>query len=166
MDLALLGVRHIIWCMPKKIKRFDSDDVKALKPWLRFRPDTLFDTEHLLLAIATERPNCVATKQLNEFGFDLEKAQEHLNDIKRLHEERDYSYWCAWEINAFLIYQHARVLAGRLQSPSIDTEHLLLLMLHRHRCGAYRFLGILGIHRQRLQNKLVQHLQEQAVLKT
>lgn len=89
--------------MSKKIKRFDSDDVKALKPWLRFRPDTLFETD-LLLAMVTERPNCFATKFLIEFGFDVEKAQEYLNVIKRLHEERDYSYWCAWEINAFLIY--------------------------------------------------------------
>lgn len=130
-------------------------------PWLRYRPDTLFDTEHLLMAIAIERPNCIAAKLLNEFGFDAEKAQEKLQAIKRLHEERDYSYWCAWEIGAYLIYRHARLLAGRLQSPSIDTEHLLLMMLHRHRCGAYRFLGILGIHRQKLQNKLVQHFQEQ-----
>lgn len=152
--------------MPKKIKRFDSDDVKALKPWLRFRPDTLFDTEQFLLAIVSERPNCFATKFPIEFGFDVEKAQEKLNVIKKQHEERDYSHWCAWEIGAFSIYLHAGLLAGRLQSPSIDTEHLLLMMLHRHRCGAYRFLGILGVHRQRLQNKLVQHLQEQAVLKT
>lgn len=151
--------------MPKKIKRFDSDDVEALKPWLRFRQDTLFDTEHLLLAIATERPNSIATKLLIEFGFDAEKAQENLNDIKGLHEERNYSYWCSWEITAYMIYRHARLLAGRLRSPSIDAEHLLLIMLHRHRCGAYRFLGILGINRQRLQNKLVQHLLEQGVSK-
>ncbi len=150
--------------MPKKIKRFNSDDVEALKAWL-LGPDTLFETEHLLLAIATERPNCMATKLLIEFGFDIEKAQENLNYIKGRHEERDYSYWCAWEIGAYSIYRHARLLAGRFQSPSIDTEHLVLMMLHRHRCGAYRFLGILGINRQRLQNKLVQHLLEQGVSK-
>jgi ATP-dependent Clp protease ATP-binding subunit ClpA len=147
--------------MRKKTKRFDSEDVEALKPWLRYRPDTLFDTEHLLLAISTERPNCIAAKLLIEFGFNVAKAQKNLDDLKRLHEERDYSYWCAWEIGAYKIHRHARLLAGRFQSPSIDTEHLLLMMLHRHRCGAYRFLGVLGIHRQRLQNKLVQHLQEQ-----
>ena len=148
--------------MSRKEKRADSDDVKVLKPWLRFRPDTLFDTEHLLLAIATERPNCTATKLLIEFGFEVEKAQEKLKDIKRLHEDRNYSYWCAWEIGAYCIYRHARLLAGRLQSPSINTEHLLLMMLHRHRCGAYRFLGLLGIHRQRLQNELLKHLQEKS----
>jgi ATP-dependent Clp protease ATP-binding subunit ClpA len=148
--------------MPKKTKRFNSEDVEALKPWLLHRPDTLFDTEHLLLAIVTDRPNCYATKLLIEFGFDIEKAQKKLNDIKRMHEERDYSYWSAWEISAYAIYRHARLLAGRLHSPSIDTEHLLLMMLHRHRCGAYRFLGMLGIHRQRLQNRLVKHLQKQS----
>lgn len=147
--------------MSRKEKRADSDDVKELQAWLRYRPDTLFDTEHLLLAIVTERPNCFAAQLLVESGFDVEQAQEKLQEIKRLHEVRDYSYWCAWEIGAYLIYRHARLLAGRFNSPSIDAEHLLLMMLHRHRCGAYRFLGILGVHRQRLQNTLVRHLQEQ-----
>lgn len=62
------------------------------------------------------------------------------------------------------ILQHARKLAGAFSNDAVESEHLLLALLQRHRSGAYALLTKLGVNQQRLENRLVEHLQNRSGL--
>ena len=120
-------------------------------------PDRRYSAEYLLIALA-ERPNCVAANLLRDCGFDPQEARKevHKKQVERPPEE---GVWNGYDgVEASHVYDTAHKIAGSLQSDCVSTEHLLLALLHRHKCGAYSLIGKLGINRNRLQSVLVKLL--------
>jgi hypothetical protein len=98
---------------------------------------------------------------LQDSGFDPVIAIEQIQQLQSQSPPDDTFNSYSGGGWIFIYGTIACRVASTFHSKCVNSEHLLLALLHRHRAGAYRLLGQLGVNRERLQNKVVAVLQAQ-----
>jgi ATP-dependent Clp protease ATP-binding subunit ClpA len=109
-----------------------------------------FSAEYFLVALA-RKENCIAASLLQDGGFDPVNAIEQIQQLQSQSPPDASSDGYSGVEGIFIFGTIARRVASTFHSKCANSEHLLLALLHRHRDGAYRLLGRLGVNRERLQ---------------
>ena len=110
--------------------------------------------EHLLYALTTVK-NSYGANVLQQVGITDEKMMQLFSKMDMGDPDTVQQLGTEWTPRAKAVFERAQILAEKMDTDKIGTQHLLLAILADAEAIAVRFIALLGVSREELQQKIM-----------